>query len=318
MPKVWDIYLLTNKKNGKRYVGQSCHGTAKRFRSHCTSSSRDAPRMVITRAIKKWGADGFNVQTLGQCSSLEKANELEKFAIVAYNTLASQGCGYNVLPGGQNQGRPKGLTGKRKREEDSTLPWGVRSLHKDGDPVGYEVRLADGTFHVCKRSDMTMEEKLDAVLRYHAGGEKISKRQEAYAKLPAYVIPLTIKGELIGYYSRKDHCWSRSFRDGALSLEDNLKAATEHVAEMTELFAREGVSREDKVAAAAKQNRQTRGKRTYTDLPPCVTPICIKGTRIGYKSFKQGCWSKNFQKMSDTLEEKLCLATAHATSMQNM
>ncbi len=99
-----DIYLITGP-TGKRYVGQACcvnkqgraHGTAGRFRQHCSVHKS----FHINRAIQKHGASNFQVQTLATVTR-EKADASERFAIVAYNSLAP--AGYNLTSGGTGPG----------------------------------------------------------------------------------------------------------------------------------------------------------------------------------------------------------------------
>lgn len=63
------IYLIINKLNNKKYVGQTIQGVEKRFSQH--SSKSDCPKLY--NAIKKYGKDAFKVVTLKMfaCSDFE-------------------------------------------------------------------------------------------------------------------------------------------------------------------------------------------------------------------------------------------------------
>ena len=99
-----DIYLITGP-TGKRYVGQAkCvtkqgleHGTVGRFRQHCSGNKK----FYINQAIQKHGAENFKVETLATVDRV-KADAAERFAIVAYNSLAP--AGYNLTTGGAGVG----------------------------------------------------------------------------------------------------------------------------------------------------------------------------------------------------------------------
>lgn len=93
------VYLLTNKINGKRYVGQTIQTMRQRWNSHCTLGKANKG-MPIVHSIKKYGKDRFEKQILVECKSIEEMNYWEKYYIEFYGSLVPNG--YNVLPGGKN------------------------------------------------------------------------------------------------------------------------------------------------------------------------------------------------------------------------
>lgn len=92
------IYLITNKINGKQYVGQTIQTIRARWNAHVSESRRDDYPMA--QAIKKYGAENFVVSEVARCNSLEQLNELEILFIQQYNTLRPKG--YNLASGGKN------------------------------------------------------------------------------------------------------------------------------------------------------------------------------------------------------------------------
>ncbi len=88
------IYKLTNKINGKPYVGQTTRTPEERFIEHkyCQTSN-------IGRAIRKYGAENFTIEVLEECETAEQLNEREIFWIAYFNCMWPNG--YNHATGGQ-------------------------------------------------------------------------------------------------------------------------------------------------------------------------------------------------------------------------
>ena len=57
------VYLATNTKNGKRYVGLTTGPIATRWYMHCWLAASDAD-YALHRAIRKHGADAFTVEEI--------------------------------------------------------------------------------------------------------------------------------------------------------------------------------------------------------------------------------------------------------------
>ncbi len=93
------VYRLTNKINGKSYIGMS-KNPRERFRHHCKSSYR------IGRAIRKHGIEEFSYEILS-CGSRNECAELERDLISYYRTNTRYG-GYNIAPGGEQPPTMKG------------------------------------------------------------------------------------------------------------------------------------------------------------------------------------------------------------------
>jgi hypothetical protein len=93
------VYVITNKINGKRYVGQTIQSMEARWSKHC-SIYKANKGMPIVNAIQKYGKDVFEKEILMKCESVEEMNHWEKFYIKSFESLTPNG--YNVLPGGKN------------------------------------------------------------------------------------------------------------------------------------------------------------------------------------------------------------------------
>ena len=87
------IYKITNKINGKAYVGQS-NDINRRFKEHQTCGGRS--RIPLDLAIEKYGKDNFLYEVLEECS-IEDLNQKETYWITLLETHLN---GYNCNLGG--------------------------------------------------------------------------------------------------------------------------------------------------------------------------------------------------------------------------
>lgn len=97
------IYLITNKINNKKYVGQSTD-IEYRWHQHCLNVNRSNKKSLIKSAMKHYGVENFTFEILEICLP-EDLDEKEKFYISKYNTyyLAEESNGYNMTFGGEGQ-----------------------------------------------------------------------------------------------------------------------------------------------------------------------------------------------------------------------
>lgn len=96
------IYKITNKINGKIYIGKESKYSPEYFGSG----------IYIRRAIKKHGKNNFTKEILETCSSLKELNKREKYWIKKLNS-ANREIGYNLTDGGDG-GDTWRLSNKRK------------------------------------------------------------------------------------------------------------------------------------------------------------------------------------------------------------
>ena len=98
------IYLITNKVNGKGYIGQTNRTVPFRFQQHQYRSSQAKYTQPIYNAFKKYGIEVFSVEEVCKLESATKdnlaelLNKNEEFYITKYNSKVPNG--YNVLDGG--------------------------------------------------------------------------------------------------------------------------------------------------------------------------------------------------------------------------
>jgi len=95
------IYCVTNKENGKRYIGKTGQMPSARWEQHIADSRReDRADIYFYRAIRKYGPDGFNVSIIDTALVESEINELEKKYIADLKTHDPI-LGYNGTFGGE-------------------------------------------------------------------------------------------------------------------------------------------------------------------------------------------------------------------------
>ena len=95
------VYLITNKTNGKRYVGQTIQTLRARWLAHISESKRGTT--VMNNALHSYGSENFTVQQIASVISedpLPLLNDLEIAFISSLKTRCPHG--YNLASGGKN------------------------------------------------------------------------------------------------------------------------------------------------------------------------------------------------------------------------
>jgi len=94
------VYLITNTKNGKRYIGQTAMPIEERFKQHASHGN------LLFRAMRKHGKHFFTCEVLLKAPQVQ-CDHYEQAFIKVYNTITPMG--YNIERGGR---------GARKRTAD--------------------------------------------------------------------------------------------------------------------------------------------------------------------------------------------------------
>lgn len=115
---VYNIYLITNLDNDKKYVGLTKFSITERFYQHVKRG------FLLTEAIKKYGEDKFFIELIEEVDTAGRAYELEQYYIKEYNTKVPYG--YNLTDGGD------GIFGWEVTEEyRQECSERVKQLHKE-------------------------------------------------------------------------------------------------------------------------------------------------------------------------------------------
>lgn len=116
--EMFSIYLITNTKNGKVYVGVTCKTVEYRINQHVRGALRGNVDMAICRAIKAHGKEFFTISVLDFVEDASAAYKSEEMWITRYDSFNH---GYNMTHGGEVgwQG-PKSVDHKRRIGEANT------------------------------------------------------------------------------------------------------------------------------------------------------------------------------------------------------
>ena len=93
-----NIYLITNKLNGQKYVGKTIHTIQHRFSEHCVCTADN--HTYIDNAIKAHGKENFQVELLKECDDSEW-QYWEHYYIKQMHSHWTEG-GYNLSWGGDH------------------------------------------------------------------------------------------------------------------------------------------------------------------------------------------------------------------------
>jgi group I intron endonuclease len=158
--RLFIVYRIRNKRNGKLYFGVTAIGLDGRWKKH-VQASKTGRKTRIAKAIAKFGADVFTIECVTGGLSKEAAYEKEA-ALILECRSTDPAVGYNMSTGGENSrlgsrhtletkrkisarslGRPSARKGKRHTDESrakmSVAHLGQPSPHK-GKPRPDEVR----------------------------------------------------------------------------------------------------------------------------------------------------------------------------------
>ena len=91
------IYKITNKVNGKSYIGQTRYTIEFRWKQH----QHKKDNTYFHNAIHKYGIDNFSIEILEECD-IKDLNSREIFYIAKYDTFKN---GYNLTIGGDGNRR---------------------------------------------------------------------------------------------------------------------------------------------------------------------------------------------------------------------
>lgn len=102
---VCTIYIITNKINGKCYVGQTWNTLQRRWLNHCSNKGC----LKLYNSIRKHGREFFSIEFLTLTHTQEVADYWENYFIRKFDTIKN---GFNIREGG-SRGKVSNETKKK-------------------------------------------------------------------------------------------------------------------------------------------------------------------------------------------------------------
>ena len=219
------IYKVTNKVNGKVYIGQTIQSFYKRKWSHESRAKNSTDNMPFHTALCKYGKSNFEWEIIEYCDSKEELDEMEFHYILQFNTLSSDG--YNCTYGGEgNHGfKHSKETCELIRQMKTGVKLSKESIAKRSQKQSYTWKIIfpdDKEEIICNLSDFCRKNNLcatsmSAVARgdrsHHKGFKciKLSKRKKINSKSTRLAISKANKGRKLTPEQLKQRIESQAY-----------------------------------------------------------------------------------------------------------
>lgn len=295
------IYLVTNTKSGKQYVGQTRRSLARRWHQHVADSKKPARASYLQRAIGKHGCDSFTKEVICRCP-VEQLDENEAAAIKEHSTLFPKGYNLRDVASGISE-----LSRQRKHDEDAALRAHIIAIRCKGILTGYRVDYGEHTCTFTHGEDTSANlRQAEMCLKSLQDGEVLSReyvvrqRRKPKQKNPDNPMLPGVQKRPPRQYGQPGYTVkipghpTRSFTSRKMTMEERLEAANLH-----SIAVREGVA---------------------TDRPPKTAPVGINhlktSTSEGYFVWYGNRQRKIFSKKTLSMDEKLAEAVAFQESLK--
>lgn len=208
------IYKITNKINGKVYVGQTTQTVELRWKQHCKSNSTCS---ILSSAIKKYNKDNFIVEQIDIAETIEELNIKETYWIGHYDSFGKNG--YNLTSGGENfirsditkakmrKPRPEEVKQKMRKpkseEHRKNISKGKMVLKRD--PFSEECRSRMSTSHEGQKNIMYGK------IGYGAKKVKCLNNEKIYASIAAAARDLNLFSQSISSVLNKKYSHTKGF-----------------------------------------------------------------------------------------------------------
>lgn len=195
LKKTGIIYRAINKINGKCYIGQTIQKFKMRVGDHKKYSRKS--KSAFYNAVRKYGWESFEWEIMYNDIPTDQLDNMERWSIANFDTLAQNRNGYNTDSGGnsnkclseehKNKIRKSLLGRKRPKEVGENIskaligniPWNKGKTHKD------DLRIIGGanhpnfgkkenmpTMYGKKHTEETKKKISEGLNRFHKNKEK--------------------------------------------------------------------------------------------------------------------------------------------------
>jgi group I intron endonuclease len=134
--KIFVIYKITNKINGKCYIGFSSNITH-RLKSHI-KAAKEGKGFTFHKALRNYGIENFTWEIVEQSENgFQLLSEREPFYIKFYHSHISEN-GYNVTYGGENERFSKYLNKIYENQNNNPCPKCSNPMERKKHPKGWK------------------------------------------------------------------------------------------------------------------------------------------------------------------------------------
>lgn len=135
------IYKITNKINGKSYIGKTVRSIDERWHEHLREANQTrSQHRPLYKAFNKYGIDNFTCELIEEVS-LEQVDARERYWIEYYKTFK---IGYNITIGGDGKPYIDYDLVYATYKELKTCSAVAEKLHIDPGTVSYIVKACGG------------------------------------------------------------------------------------------------------------------------------------------------------------------------------
>ena len=117
---MFEVYVIENSVNEKKYVGITTRGVEVRYNDHLARARSGDRKSALYSAMRKYGVEKFRVSKICDCDDFESLNETEIHYIEKLGTLAPHG--YNLTKGGDAPGYSDELREKMSKRMKGVMP----------------------------------------------------------------------------------------------------------------------------------------------------------------------------------------------------
>ena len=207
------IYKITNKINGKVYIGKTKGALQHRWYHHLYGALSGKLHTKLSRAIRKYGAKYFVIEELEHTSSL---NKREQFYIRKFNSIEH---GYNLKIGGE--GGPHHAETKKKISKANRKRIWTNEMRKN-------MSIAIKKWHKKRGFVPRTEECRRKISKANEGRKMSEKTKLAFQKHNnKHKRPIVSLDTGIEYSSITEACKILKINDGHLRM--HLKGKHDHV-----------------------------------------------------------------------------------------
>jgi len=276
------IYKITNRINGKVYVGQTTSSLEKRFYFHM-SLTMSNHCLKVKRAVEKYGKENFSIALIDTALSIDDLNEKEIFWIKELNSIDD---GYNIRPGGRvcsgyklSEERKNGLRKSASERHD----------HFEKLGISHKKRMTG-----VKQAPEQIKKRRSGLLEAYRKKGKYSN-ETAYKKVSQY----SLEGRLINIFDSMEAAKDSVGLKSATGITACCKLERRHSGNFQWRYTDDGIQSLDSVSPY--NHRAVMGideddmQWIFSNIKQASEFTSIKASLIRRVCNKQRCSTKNFK-----------------------